>query len=48
MIIFAYILLVFCIFIYISAIVSVWEQRNKERKDWNKFWDDVFENNKNK
>jgi len=43
----AYILLVFTFAIYVSVLFAVWEQRTKEKKEWEKYWDEVFERNKN-
>lgn len=42
-----YILLGLLIIVYISVIFQLWEHKRNEKSEWQKYWDDVFEKNKN-
>lgn len=46
MVILAYLLLAVIIYIYVRVLFEAWEYRKKERTEWEKYWDDVFEKNK--
>lgn len=45
MVIVAYILLGFLIFVYVSALFSVWKQRKADRTEWEDYWDEVMKRN---
>lgn len=47
MVIFGYILLAFLIFVYISALLSVWKQRKADITEWEQYWDEVMKRNNN-
>ena len=47
LIVLTYIGLIALAAIYVSCLFAVWEQRKRERKEWEQYWDEVFERNKN-
>lgn len=42
----AYLLLAVIAYIYVRVLFEAWDYRKKERTEWEKYWDDVFEKNK--
>lgn len=42
-----YVLISVLVFAYSIVIVSVVRSRRKEKSEWEKYWDNVFERNKN-
>jgi len=42
----SYILLGLLIILYVSVMFEIWEYKRKEKSEWQKYWDDVFEKNK--